>query len=310
MTSNLMAVCAAVLLSALVVPAQGPSLGAERVFERRFPAAGSVTLDVVTNTGRVDVRGGGDSAVVVRGTVKRNVSWRGARVTDEQIAKLREAPPVRAEAGTVRVERIADEALWRGVAIDYEIVVPATARVLVETQSGAVSVAGVRSDVRVETGSGAVRVDVADGAVALRSGSGAIRVAGAMSSLAMHTQSGSIVAEADSVGAVEASSSSGSVTVSGVRGTLRAETGSGQLKIAGDPTGDWAVRSRSGSVSIRVPSESRFDLLARSRSGDIKAGLAVSHRGTPTKHFVEGAVNGGGPKVDVETGSSQITLGV
>jgi DUF4097 and DUF4098 domain-containing protein YvlB len=129
-----------------------------------------------------------------------------------------------------------------------------------------------------------------------------------MDSLAMQTQSGSILAETDSVGAVDASSGSGSVTVSGVRGRLRAETGSGRISLDGAPTGAWAVRSRSGSVSIRVPADSRFDLAAKSRSGSVTSALPVAGPSAPSKHAVEGTVNGGGPKLEVETGSSSITL--
>jgi hypothetical protein len=292
----------------LVAPPGAGAARVERTFERGFRIAGPVTLDVLTRSGRVEVRAGAEGAVTVRGVVQRNVSWRGAQVTDAQIDSLRQAPPVRADGDTVRIERIADDALWRGVSIDYEIVVPATATVLVVTESGGVLVAGSRGDVRAETGSGAVRVDAEGGTVDLRSGSGGIRVAGNLRTLAMKTQSGAIVADTGSVETVDASSGSGSVTVSGVRGSARAETGSGQIALDGSPTGDWTVRSRSGSVSIRMPDSSRFDLVARSRSGNVETTFAVTGPVAPSKHVVEGAVNGGGPKVDVETGSSQITL--
>jgi len=286
----------------------GSPRGTERSFERSFAINGPAALDALTNSGRVEVRVGANAAVVVRGTIKRNVSWRGVQVTDEQIARLRSAPPVRLDGTTVRIERMVDESLWRGVAIDYEIVVPATATIRIVTESGAVSITGTHSDVHVATGSGALRANPEAGHVDLQSGSGSVRVEGAMESLSVQTQSGSIGVGVDAVAAVDVSSGSGSIDVSGVRGTLHAETGSGRITLDGSPTGDWMVRSRSGSVSIRVPADSRFDVSARSRSGSVKAAFAVAGPTSPSKHSVEGAVNGGGPKLDVETGSSSITL--
>jgi hypothetical protein len=304
-----LALCSAAVLLTALAAAPAPAAGPQRTFERSFAVASAVTLDAGTNSGRVDVRIGGDRTVTVRGTIKRNVSWRGFHVADGDIDRLRTAPPVRADAGTVRIERIADEALWNGVSIDYEIVVPATTRIAVVTSSGGVSIAGSRESLRVETGSGAIHVQAAAGAAVLRSGSGSLRVAGTLDSLAMRTQSGSILAETDSVGAVEVESGSGSITVSGVRGSLRAETGSSSITLGGVPAGDWSVRSRSGSVSIRLPADSRFDLVARSRSGSVKAAHRVVGPSAQSKHAVEGAVNGGGPKLEVETGSSSISIG-
>lgn len=299
---------ALLLVSVGSLPARGLARHPERSFERSFSIAGPLALEAVTNSGRVDIRAGSGPAVTVRGRIKRNVSWRGAQITDDAIEKLRNAPPVRSDGSTIRIERIHDESLWRGVSVDYEIVIPASAKVSVETASGAVSISGSRSDVRIETGSGAIRADVASGHVDVRASSGSVRVSGAMESLAVRTESGSIVAEAESLASVQASSGSGSVSVSGVRGTVRAETGSGRITLDGRVTGDWAVRSRSGSVTIRVPADSRFELSARSRSGSVKSALAVANRGAPAEHVLEGPVNGGGPTLDVETGSSSITL--
>jgi DUF4097 and DUF4098 domain-containing protein YvlB len=299
------AVLIGILLGAALV---APARPIERSFERTIRGTQPVTLDADTHSGGIDVRIGAEGTVVVRGTVKRNVSWRGAQVTDAQIESLRTSPPVRADLSSVRIEPISDEKLRQSVSIDYVILVPASTRIQVAANSGSVQIAGSRESVRAVTESGAIRVQAASGTVDLQSGSGAVRVAGTMHSLAMRTQSGSILAEADSVEAVEVSSGSGSITVSGVRGTVRAESGSSRITIDGTPTGDWDVRSRSGSVAIRVPEGSRFNLVAKSRSGNVKATFPVASTIASSKHAVEGTVNGGGPTLVVETGSSSITV--
>ncbi len=299
---------AAVLVGMLAVAAPAARVdGPVRTFERTFAIAGPITLDAITRTGAVRVRTGEDGSVVVRGRVTRAVSWRGAQVSDAEIERLQKTPPVRASGDTVRIEQL-DQSLWRSVNIDYEIVVPAAATVLVSTDSGAVSVAGSRGEVRAGTRSGAIDVDAEAGKVDLQSGSGRIRVTGAMAALAVATQSGAISAETRAVDAVEASSGSGSVTISGVQGSARAETGSSQIRLDGRPAGDWHVRSRSGSVEMRVPANAPFDVLAKSRSGNVAVAHTVAASNAVTKHHVEGSVNGGGPKIDVETGSSAITL--
>lgn len=239
MTTRFAAACFALTLVAGMPGAPAFAGRVERSFERSFPTAGVTTLHAVTNSGKVDLRIRSGSTVTVRGEIKRNVNWRGAQVTDAQIAQLCAAPPVRADGGTIRIERILDEALWRGVAIDFEVIVPATMKVVVETDSGAVSVAGSQSDVGVTTGSGATRIDAESGTVDVRSGSGSVRVAGTMEALSVRTQSGSIVAETASVGTVDVESGSGSIAVSGRLGRLRAETGSSQIRLVGTPAGDW-----------------------------------------------------------------------
>lgn len=278
-----------------------------RDFERTVPAAGLEQMDVVTNTGRVEISAGGDT-FVIRGTVKRNVSWRGVQVTDAQIAKLVANPPIVVTSNSVRIERLTDEALWRGVAIDFVIRIPATVRLGIDTSSGSVAIDGMRADIRVATQSAAIRVDADDGNVDIRSASGAVRVSGTMASLAMRTQSGSIEAMTESVGDVEVASGSGSVTVSGIRGSLRAETSSSRIALAGVPGGAWSMRSGSGSIEVRIPSDSRFNLDASSRSGQIKTEFDVQGAIAATKTRLEGVVNGGGPKVVVETRSSSITI--
>lgn len=298
-----------VLLTAVFNTAQpAAARDIERTFERQIQVANVALLDVRTKSGRVDIRSGREGVMVVRGTVKRNVSWRGAQVTDAQIAGLRDHPPIRLDGDVVRIERIPDDALANAVSIDFDIVVPSTANIAVETGSGAISVAGSRAIVRGSTGSGAIRVDSDAEAIDLSSGSGGIRVMGRSRSITVRSGSGAVQIDAEKVGLVHASTGSGSLSVSGIDGTVDAETGSGRLVLAGRVTGDWSVRSRSGSVSIRVGSKDGFDLSAESRSGNVTAKLPYAPRGEQSKHRVVGKIGAGGPRLEIETGSSSIRI--
>ena len=123
-----------------------------------------------------------------------------------------------------------------------------------------------------------------------------------------HTGSGDIDAELNGSGDVDIQTGSGGVQLRGVKGGLRARTGSGDISADGNVTGGWQLHTGSGTVRLAVGSANGFNLDVHTgsgidpfRSADYGAGLAGQAR-------TEGRVRGGGPEVEVSTGSGDVEI--
>ena len=94
----------------------------------------------------------------------------------------------------------------------------------------------------------------------------------------------------------------------GLRGRMRAHAGSGSIKVEGQPAGDWNIDSGSGGISLRLPPDASFELNARSSSGGIHTNHPIEARGSLSRNSLQGRVRGGGPRLDLSTGSGTIRL--
>ncbi len=111
-------------------------------------------------------------------------------------------------------------------------------------------------------------------------------------------------------GEVEVETGSGSLDLRGLRGGLRAHTGSGDIRASGEPTGEWSIQTGSGELSLHLPASSAFTVRAHSSSGQIV--LDQDHplliQGTLRRGEISGTVHGGGPVLDLRTGSGNIRI--
>jgi DUF4097 and DUF4098 domain-containing protein YvlB len=101
---------------------------------------------------------------------------------------------------------------------------------------------------------------------------------------------------------------SGGIDIRGVSGGLRARTGSGHITVDGNVKGPWQLHAGSGNVRMALSSGAGFDLNAHTGSGSIHSDLPITVQGTFGHHELKGSVRGGGPEVEVTTGSGDIEL--
>jgi DUF4097 and DUF4098 domain-containing protein YvlB len=121
-----------------------------------------------------------------------------------------------------------------------------------------------------ETGSGNIHADDVAGDAFVNSGSGDIEVR-------------------QSAGAsVKAETGSGNIKLRGVKGGLRADAGSGNIQAEGEPTSDWRLGAGSGNITLRVPSQSSFNIDARTSSGTLKVDRQVTMQGSLPHNHIQG----------------------
>jgi DUF4097 and DUF4098 domain-containing protein YvlB len=293
-----------VLITLLFLPALVYA-SAEGHFDRTLQVNGSVTLDVSTGSGDITVKTGGSNQVTVHGTVHSS-NW--IFGSDDAVKKTESDPPIQQSGNGVRIGYNLPDDVKRHVSIDYEITVPPDTNLQAHTGSGNIDVNGVRSVVDVQTGSGDVRARDLGKGLRAQTGSGNIRAESVAAPFTGQTGSGDIEADLTGSGDVDVHTGSGTIRVRGIKGGARAKTGSGNIEADGSVTGPWQMQSGSGNVRLAVGSGNGFNLDAHTSSGSLHSDLPITVQGSLNKNQIKGAVNGGGPEVEVNTSSGDIEI--
>ena len=297
-----------VLLLALPLATTALFARAEGHFDRTLTVSGPVNLDLTTGSGEVTVKTGSSNQVVIHATVRSSNDWFGGGDAESAVRSVESNPPIVQNGSSIRVGFNLPEDAKRHVSISYEITVPADTTLQVNTGSGEISAEGIRAPAKLHTGSGDIRAHDLGPQSHMETGSGSIRAESVAAPTYASTGSGSIQADLTGSGDVEMHTGSGGIRVRGVNGSLRARSGSGELSADGNVKGPWQLHSGSGSVRLAVSSNGGFNLDAHTGSGSIHSSLPITVQGTFNHHELKGAVHGGGPDLEVSTGSGDIEI--
>ena len=128
----------------------------------------------------------------------------------------------------------------------------------------------------------------------------------AATELRASTGSGAIRAEGIR-GAARVTTGSGSIELGGIGGAMEARAGSGSIQVRGLGAG-IAAHTGSGSVTLQLTPAAAFELAASTGSGGIDVNHPMTMQGQLNRHRVKATVRGGGPLVDVSTGSGSVKI--
>ena len=331
MKPNRFAIFAALLLLATL-----PLLAAnEGTFDRTLKVTGPVDLDVATGSGSITVNRGSDGQVVVHAVIRANHNWFSGDPA-ERIKAIQDNPPIEQSGNVIRIGHFYDSSRQRNISISYDIQVPATTNLHSHSGSGHIRIAGVNGPVDASTGSGGIDLTGVASDARLQTGSGGISVNNVAGQVRAHTGSGSITGDglggmssvnssaklqgkalplvsggnstASSGNYLDFETGSGSIHLQNVSGELKARTGSGNIEAQGRQTGDWNMHTGSGGIRVRLPENSKFNLMAHTSSGSVNTDFPITVQGTINRHELSGAVNGGGPRLELHTGSGSIHI--
>ncbi|HET9743069.1 MAG TPA: DUF4097 family beta strand repeat-containing protein [Terriglobales bacterium] len=300
----------------------------ERTFDRTLKVNGRVDLDIQSGSGDVLVHPGDTGVVIVKGRVKASESWfsGGGMSPEEKADRIAKDPPIEQNGNSIRIGHIADEALRNNVSISYDITVPKDTTVQSRTGSGdqrisdlsgpvkassgsgELTISNVASEVRANAGSGDLQITNVQGHLYTETGSGNIKATGIAGGFEARAGSGDITFEQTASGSVRAETGSGNIHLRNVAGGLEAGAGSGDIDVQGTIASDWRIHTGSGEVEVKLPSSAKFDINARSSSGDVQVNHPVTMQGTLKRNHIEGTVNGGGTLLDISTGSGSIRV--
>lgn len=112
-------------------------------------------------------------------------------------------------------------------------------------------------------------------------------------------------------GRIDAETTNGGVHAREVTGTIQASTTNGGLDIdiARMPEGGVRLECTNGGIKLRLPRDAKATISARISNGGINAGdLPLEMSGENNRRRLEGRLNGGGPRVDIEGTNGGITI--
>lgn len=316
------------LAIAVWAAAVSPAVAQRLPFERAIDVMPGATLDVTTIRGRIDVTTHEARQIRVDGTVTVRVSSGFTGSGDPLVLARRVAdrPPIEVAGNVVRLRPPANDDELRALTVAYQVRVPRDTTIIIGTDSGAVTVDGVKAPVTVTTQSSAITLSHLEGKTEVKTGSGDVQVDRAAGGLRVVTQSSSITLRALS-GPLEARTQSGAVRASfagagsadvetgssaiqleGLSGRTMVRTQSGRVDLGGAPTAGWDVTTGSSLIDAAFEPSAKFTLEATSHSSSVRL-TGISVDGFAAKERVSGKVGGGGPTVRLASRSGQIHIG-
>ncbi|HVH88570.1 MAG TPA: DUF4097 family beta strand repeat-containing protein [Terriglobales bacterium] len=319
------------IVALLLVVSSAAYAAVEGHFERTLKVSGHVELEIQSGSGNITVQSGDSSSVVVTGHIRvsENMSsWFGGNSlsAQEKVNRLEQNPPIEQNGNSIRIGHIQDEALRNNISISYEVTVPKDTSVQSHTGSGDerisdlngpvransgsgnVRISNIGSEVRAQAGSGELVITNVRGRAYTETGSGNIKATGIAGGFDAHAGSGDITFEQAGSGSVRAETGSGNIHLRNVSGGVEAGAGSGDVEVDGKIASDWRIHTGSGEVEVKLPSDARFNINARSSSGNVEVHHPVIMQGALKRNHIEGTVNGGGTLLDVSTGSGTIRV--
>ena len=280
--------------------AEGTSARAGVLYDRTFAVRPGGRLMVDLTSEDVIVRTTSDSRARVR------VEGRG-RDAEREFRRRRFSADTRGNELVVRTDPPR-----RGVSMGrtnarytVTVEVPRRFSAALDLGSGDVEVGSLRGDLAVDVGSGDVSVSDVDGdRIALDTGSGDVTGRALRGEVAVETGSGDV--RLDRVdGRLAVSTGSGDVEAGEVAGPSAVETGSGDVALRLRTAARTSVGTGSGDVTLRLP-RAGFDVALS--GGPVRIDRALDFDGRTDRRSASGRVNGGGPRIEVSTGSGDIRL--
>ena len=235
----------------------GPRVESTVVRTTSFVADGVATVDARTANGAVRVQGmRGQTDVRVQMTLRsRGTTLEEATARVGRILVHAEREGDRVILRYVAAEQ--DAEVRRRSGVEFDITLPESAEVHVETSNGAIHVGGVRGVLDLATSNGEVVVDRFAGDVSARTSNGQIVVDGGEGTLALST-------------------SNGRIRITNVAATVNAETSNGEITFAGRLVdGAHRLATSNGHIGVRVPSTASLRVVARTSSAGIRSSLPL-----------------------------------
>jgi hypothetical protein len=263
---------------------------ADNTFDRTLNVSGQPDLYVSTGSGNIKIMPGGGNQIHIIGHV--HAGWSAFGDISARVQRIVDHPPITQQGNAVHIGDSNDRELFNNLSIDYEITVPADVALNLHSGSGDIEVNHVARYLAASSGSGNVRAHGIHGPSSLESGSGDLEL------------------EDEAQGDVKARTGSGSIRVHGLNGGFNARTGSGDIEADGHLQGASTISTGSGDVRLHLSPDSRFTLEGSTGSGDIRVhmpGLVAANSDT-SRHHVTTEVNGGGPPLEIRTGSGSIEV--
>ena len=279
---------------------------AEPEFSRSLTVNGNLTFSVCSTSGSIHVSGVDGSKVQIAAKL-HNSSWH-TTGTSGDMKEIVANPPIHQTGNDIKVgdPDTCGGAKAHNIDIDYEITIPKNSTVEAVTGPGSVKVENIGGFVHAAAGSGNIAATNIGPDSKLATRAGTIDITGAHGDLLAVTGSGNLTVGDSTVTEAKLHTGSGNITTTNLHGGMRVNSGTGNLTIGGLPSADWKLETGSGNIQIHIDPGAKFLLDVETGSGTIDSSFPAPLSGHIPNGVLKGPVNGGGPTVQVYTGSGNI----
>lgn len=285
-----------------------------RTVEKTFPVQPGGNLKAVTQGGDITIRTADSPQVQVE--VKQVVRASTEQEADEILSQLNLAFEHSGNDVTVeaRYEKRGPGSWfgsWPPVSVSFVITVPTSYNLNLNTSGGNIQVASVTGNVRARTSGGNLEFARIAGDLDAGTSGGDITLKEGTARAKLHTSGGDI--EVDRAGGpTEVSTSGGDISLKSVAELLSATTSGGDVEavITGPIKRDLTLRTSGGRVKVEVAKGTGFHLDASTSGGNVRAdGITITlEKGANGKNRLVGAVNGGGPQLELRSSGGDISI--
>jgi len=313
-TARLVAILAGLFLLIGFYTAEG---AAKKKFEEKFEKTVSLAKDgevILENiSGSIEVKSWDKGEVKIDALKISKAST--LAVAKENVKKVKII--VEKEGKTLRITTEYPKKLNKkakrslNVSVTYHLLIPAKASAKINSISGSVDLEEIGGAVKVNVVSGKIELRKADKGADCETVSGSLKLQDIDGDAYMKTVSGSIMANRIR-GSVKAEVVSGKIELREISEAklVEGKTISGSVIYEGtiNRDGRYSLQTHSGSIKMILPSDSGFDLEAKTFSGRIETDFDITVSGKISKRKIRGTVNKGGAVVKLSTFSGNISL--
>jgi hypothetical protein len=299
---------------------EGPA--ASGSFERTYPVAGHLRLEIGNASGDIQITGSSDASVHIHADV--SASGMGFDQPKKRVDETLANPPVEQKGDTIRIGK--DISRVQHISITYRIEVPRDTEISSNVAAGTQTIRQIRGPVKAQSASGSIRVEQIERDAQLTAASGSIdasdvgddvhannaagniTVTNAKGDVRINAIAGSISVQKPG-GRVDADTATGSIDVKGASNDVKAHNVSGGVNVQGNPAANsyWELKTVSGTVQLGIPTNANFHLTAEATSGEIRADvpIVIEEQG---KHTLRAHIGNGGGRVEIHTTSGAIRV--
>ena len=320
----------AAALATVLVAATSVLAATEENFSRSFAVAPGGKLVIDVDFGAIEVSTNAVSEVSVE--VHRKVGLRSEAKEKEFLAERPVTFDQSADTVTVRSRKAGKVKWgwnWGGQKLEgrYIVRVPSRFDVKLDTSGGHIHVSDLTGDVKAATSGGGLKFARIRGPIHGDTSGGGIQLADCDGSIKVDTSGGGIDSTGGS-GTLRADTSGGSISVKRFAGPAHLDTSGGGIKVediggaveASTSGGSISARLRSplpgpvklgtsgGGITVDAPADTAFDLDADTSAGSVTCDLPIAAVGKKERDHLKGPVNGGGPKVSLDTSAGSIRV--
>ena len=162
---------------------------------------------------------------------------------------------------------------------------------------------------RIVSSNGGIRVENINGPVHAETSNGGVTLAQIQGTVDASTSNGEI-GLSDVTGNATLETSNGRIHVDHIAGVVNATSSNGEISLAfsAPPRSDIHASTSNSGIELSMPATSPAHIRADTSNGTISSDFTVAQQSAPTKNHLEGAVNGGGPMLDLSTSNGNIKI--